>query len=349
MKRLGILIALLASTWLLATVRPQAQTTRRWRPVTDNNRWLMINTEDMMARPGGAAEAIAVCRRAKELGYNGVLVWDSNLWDRDLPEPYMANAQTLKAGLKDLDFTLFMVMCPQGAALIRWTGDDSICEPRPEHPARQEKNYRYMCLSHPGIHRVWEEQLRRAEGIYHPTGWQLQYNELMVAGTDERCRATGKTPGELLADHARKTLEICRRVSPGCVVSVWNDIFDPNHNARDHYFHAAGSFRGSWRGLDADVLVMDWNWSISSFRFWSNRGNRQIIPGFYDGQLGMSREKDLVRQARRISGVVGWMYTTWSNDFSKLKTYGDFCGFGDERASLLAPLPVCFPCEPGLA
>lgn len=293
-----------------------------------HNQWLMINTEAMMDRPGGASEALDVCRRAKRLGYNGVVLWDTNLWERDLEPPYMANAEALKAGLKELTFSVFLQMCPQGAVLARWNGDESVLEPRPARPFKEERNYRYMCLSHPGVHKIWEEQLRRAEQIYHPTGYLLQYNELMVAGTDERCRATGKTPGELLADHMRKTAELCRRVSPGCVVSIWDDMFDPYHNALNHYFHAAGSFHGSCEGVDKDIVVFDWNWSISSYRFWSARGNRQIIPGFYDRQLTWKSEVSLARQARDVPGVVGWMYTTWENDFSGLKDYGEIAGFG---------------------
>jgi hypothetical protein len=327
-------LALAAALLVPGIARPVgADAPRPWPPVRASNLWLMLNTEKMMEQPGGAAEAVSICRTARALGYNGVLLWDSHLWERELPAAYMANAELLKKGLRELDLTLIIKMCPHSAGIARWSGDETMLEPRPERPAREERNYRFMCLSHPGIIPLWEEQLRRAESIYQPTGWHLQYNELMVAGQCDHCRATGKTPGQLLASHMRRTTAMCRRVSPGCAIAVWDDMFDPFHNARDRYFHAAGTFRGSWEGVDRDVLILNWNWWPGSFRFWSNRGNRQIISGFYDGQMKLQDETDLIDRVRGLRNVVGWMYTSWINDFRQLQRFSTLSGFGDRPAA----------------
>src|SRR5205823_13068357 len=100
----------------------------------------------------------------------------------------------------------------------------------PAEPHPREHEYRYACLAHPGVFQVWEEQMRRAEAIYHPMWWLLQcYDEIRVAHTDQRCADSDLSPGELLREHVRKALAMCRRVTPGRVIAVWNDMFDPYH------------------------------------------------------------------------------------------------------------------------
>jgi hypothetical protein len=119
-----------------------------------------------------------------------------------------------------------------------------------------------------------------------------------------------------------------RRVRPDGIVAVWNDMFDPHHNAKKgNYYHVRGGFYGAWEGIDRDVLVLNWNDNLASVDFWERRGNRQIICGYYDGELGMQREGEFIRQARRRPGVVGYMYTTWEANFSALKPYLSLSGF----------------------
>src|SRR5262249_806884 len=151
------------------------------------------------------------------------------------PPGYLENAEMIKRGLRELGFTLMVQMCPQGSSNIRWSGDDSICEPRPINPHPDEKDYRYVCLADPRVFKIWGEQLVRAEEIYHPMGWLLQYDEIRVANTDARCKATRKTPGQLLGEHASKALATVRRVTPGRTIAMWTDMFDPHFNSNTNF------------------------------------------------------------------------------------------------------------------
>src|SRR5207253_8185077 len=160
---------------------------------------------------------------------------------------------------------------------------------------------------------------------------------------DERCRASGKTPAELLAEHARRTIAMCRRVTPGAIVAVWNDMFDPYHNAKaGPYYHVPPGFSGAWEGIDRDVLILNWNDKLESFRFWSERGNPQIFAGYYDGELGSSKEASLTRQAAQLPGVIGWMYTTWKGDFREMRPYLALSGFRKSKGSAEADVPALF-------
>ena len=49
-----------------------------------------------------------------------------------------------------------------------------------------------------------------------------------------------------------------RELNPGGEIYVWNDMFDPFHNAHDHYALINGDLSGSWEGLDKDVIIANW-------------------------------------------------------------------------------------------
>lgn len=39
---------------------------------------------------------------------------------------------------------------------------------------------------------------------------------------------------------------------------LWNYMFDPMHNAVDHYYTVNSSLAGSWKGLYKDVGIGHW-------------------------------------------------------------------------------------------
>src|SRR5262249_4259634 len=113
MRRLWILTcAVLACAWLTpgSARRAAAQATDQWPPRPRAKRGMMIGPEPMMDKIGGGDMMLSICRRGKRVGYNGLVLWDSSLWERDLPFAYMENARVLKQGLHDLNFTLVVEM-----------------------------------------------------------------------------------------------------------------------------------------------------------------------------------------------------------------------------------------------
>src|SRR5437016_2343801 len=55
----------------------------------ESYRWVMVGATEMMFVPGGAQQVVELCERASEAGYNGLLLWDTNLWDQELPQGYL--------------------------------------------------------------------------------------------------------------------------------------------------------------------------------------------------------------------------------------------------------------------
>ncbi|GIW87305.1 MAG: hypothetical protein KatS3mg108_1629 [Isosphaeraceae bacterium] len=191
------------------------------------------------------------------------------------------------------------------------------------HPILIHGNQVACCLSEPRVYELLEDQAQRVRDLFHPRRYFMSHDELRVANWCRACTARHLTPGQLLADNARRCVEILHRVDPGAEVLVWSDMFDPHHNAVARYYLVNGSLTGSWEGLPSRVVIVNWNGQnkTPSLRFFAERGHRQVIAGYYDcGDLSGFREWDTA--ARGIPGIRGFMYTTWRSDYQWLDEYG---------------------------
>ncbi|MFC1609485.1 hypothetical protein ACFL6C_00875 [Myxococcota bacterium] len=155
-------------------------------------------------------------------------------------------------------------------------------------------------------------------------GLFFQYDEMRHMNTCGGCQAKGQTPGELLAGHVAAATALARSIRPGVNIYLWSDMFDPNHNAVDSYYLVEGDIAGSWLGLTPDITMFNWHLGdlAASLAFFSSRGHRQIIAGYYDSGDGTCAADELAA-AEGIEGIVGMMYTTWSNDYSQLESYAE--------------------------
>jgi hypothetical protein len=153
----------------------------------------------------------------------------------------------------------------------------------------------------------------------------MSHDEFRTLGLDDACRHAGKTPGEMLADNAR----YCRGLLKPKATYVWNEMFDPHHNAvPGPYYLVNGPWTGAWEGLEKDVVIVNWNYGKrdESLNFFAYRGHRQVVAGYYDG--GQDTKK-WVASAGKVKGVVGYMYTTWRGDYSKIEAFAKECRGGE--------------------
>ena len=174
------------------------------------------------------------------------------------------------------------------------------------------------CISEPKTKQLLAEQSKRMKEVWGSDGYMMSYDEFRCFNWDASCEATKLTPGQMLADSVR---ECTKLVSPQQAYT-WNDMFDPFHNAVEGpYYLVNGPWTGSWEGLDKSVIIMNWNHGKRdrSLKFFADRGHRQILCGYYDNDL--SQWKQWLVSAANVKGVVGYMYTTWRNDYSKLEEF----------------------------
>jgi hypothetical protein len=186
------------------------------------------------------------------------------------------------------------------------------------------------CLSAPDVYQHRREQIYRVQELLKPRGFLLGIDEVRVANWCESCRSRAITPGQLLAENVRRSIAVVREVNPSADILVWSDMFDPFHNAHDHYYAVNGDAGGSWEGLDQEVIVATWNFKAigPSLKWFASRGHRQVIVGYFDHDT--SEIAEWIKAATSLKGISGAMYMTWRQDYSQLGTFADRMWHGAE-------------------
>jgi hypothetical protein len=175
------------------------------------------------------------------------------------------------------------------------------------------------CISDPHLMQLLADQAKRMKQTWGEAGagYMMSHDEIRCLGWDESCEKTGQTPGELLAENLRN----CTNLLRPSTAYVWSDMFDPNHNAvPGPYYLVNGPWTGSWQGLDKDVIVVNWNFGKrdASLKFFADHGNKQLIAGYYDND---GHTAQWLESAKKVSGIVGIMYTTWRGDYSNIEKF----------------------------
>lgn len=189
------------------------------------------------------------------------------------------------------------------------------------HPALIYDEQVCACIGEPKTMELLTDQARRVKALFDASAYMMSHDEFRVLGWDESCTQCHQTPGQMLADNVRR----CRELLQPQRAYVWNDMFDPYHNAvAGPYYLVNGPWTGSWEGLDKDVTIVNWNYGHrdESLKFFAEREHKQIIAGYYDGSQDTAK---WLESADKVKGVEGMMYTTWQNDFSHLEEFARSC------------------------
>jgi hypothetical protein len=182
------------------------------------------------------------------------------------------------------------------------------------------------CIAEPKTDELLADQAGRMKQAFGGAagGWMMSHDEFRTLGWCKACADSHRTPGQLLAANAKRCAALLRPAT----VYVWNDMFDPHHNAvPGPYYLVNGPWTGSWEGLDKDVVIMNWNHGErdKSLKFFADRGHRQVIATYYDDADLIQTKDWLKTTAQTPAGVVGYMYTTWRNDYSKVEEFAKLC------------------------
>ncbi len=187
-----------------------------------------------------------------------------------------------------------------------------------------------MCLTEPGVLKWLDSNARSIKKVLPATGGILVgYDEMRQMNSCASCRAKNMTAGQLLAWSVGQSIALYRSIAPGAPLYFWSDMFDPYHNAVKNYFFVEGDLADSWKGLPANVTILNWNLqklkdSLTWFSGLDSRqpvSHSQIIAGFYDNGDGASAAREELAHAAGIPGVVGLMYTTFSDNYSQLGSF----------------------------
>ncbi len=194
------------------------------------------------------------------------------------------------------------------------------------HPAIIYDGQVSACIAEPKLDELLADQARRMKAAWGASaaGWMMSHDEFRTLGWCNACVQSHQTPGQLLAGNVAR----CAKLLAPDRTYVWNDMFDPTHNAiPGPYYLVNGPWTDSWLGLPKDVVIMNWNHDkrAESLRFFTARGHKQIVATYYDDPaLGQSR--NWVETAGKDANVIGFMYTTWKNDYTQLESFAKLVG-----------------------
>jgi len=219
---------------------------------------------------------------------------------------------------------------------VKWPGDYDSWHQPPQVPAslpdgtRLRLSYYHtvtigdgqvmICLSEPQTMDLIADHIRRVVAAWGAPGYFLSHDEIRVMGWDRSCLERHLTPGQILADNARRCIALVRAAAPAARLWIWSDMFDPNHNAHDHYYFVNGDLNGSWLGLDPAVNIALWNSGTAgpSSAFFAGRGHRLLIAGYYDAPVAGIHDWLHATAGRPVDAI---MYTTWRGDYSQLEAF----------------------------
>ncbi len=191
------------------------------------------------------------------------------------------------------------------------------------HPIIVYEDRLTSCLSEPKIFAEWEAEVKQADELLHPAAFFMSHDELRVINWCAACQAKHMTPGELLGWNVKQAAAIIRKARPDAEIWVWNDMFDPMHNAVDHFYAVNGSLAGSWMGLDKDVGIVNWHGGLKgkNCRFFADLGLRQILSGYYDSDEDGAAISEWLANTKDVPGIVGAMYTTWEDKYGAMQRW----------------------------
>ncbi|MGX9713421.1 hypothetical protein ACWYXJ_04060 [Janthinobacterium lividum] len=189
-----------------------------------------------------------------------------------------------------------------------WTAPASACPP--EYMAWQRTGYEKIKELYPSSKKFF-----------------INYDEWRIMNWDPSCQYA--SAGAYLAGTMTAMQAMLKEVNPGVELYVWNDMFDPDMNAIDKYFMVNGSLTGAAEGIHPDTVIVNWTQKNtyaseqptiplqqSSLKFFHNRNLKQVIALYYDDLPLTDEWLDNLdaAEADGVTGVDGFMYTTWVND-----------------------------------
>ncbi len=196
------------------------------------------------------------------------------------------------------------------------------------HTTRIYDSQMVISTQDPKVFDLMDDQMRRMAKGWPTNTYFMKYDEIRIGGWEVQPDGQKLTPGQFLARHATKAVEIIRKYSPNAKIYVWSDMFDPYHNARPfsargYYYLCNGNWDGSWEGLPKDVIIMNWNGTENcskSMNWVAAQGYSQVMAGYYDGDIKENLDR-WMKSSAGVPNVLGMMYTTWRRNYNDMPTF----------------------------
>jgi hypothetical protein len=192
------------------------------------------------------------------------------------------------------------------------------------HPAVTVIGQVMVCMSEPKVMELIKWEFQQVHKYVQPDMYMISHDEIRVQGWDESCQQRKISCMEILADNVTQCIDALTKEDPGKPICMISDLFDPNHNAAKtgmfYLVRDENPWYGSWKAVPKDVIIYNWMHAadkrVASLKFFSERGNRQVLAGYYD--MPITHISEWMKDAQGIEGIIGIQYCTWSNNYSDL-------------------------------
>src|SRR5205814_4305831 len=122
-------------------------------------------------------------------------------------------------------------------------------------PATSHDGQVSACIAEPKTDELLADEAKRVKEAVGCKSFMMSHDEFRSMNTDDACVKRGLDAGALLAENARQ----CVKLLEGSTIYVWNDMFDPFHNAVKDYYLVRGDLQGSREGLPKEVVIVNWH------------------------------------------------------------------------------------------
>jgi len=119
-----------------------------------------------------------------------------------------------------------------------------------------------------------------------------------------------------------QSIGFLRRINPRSELYVWSDMWIRTKRQREVRHVQWPAYR-LLEGLTKDTVLLTWDGGEKALRFFSDLGMRQVIGGYYESMDNVKHWLDQVDavEAQGATGIDGFMYTTWSDNFGDLRKW----------------------------
>jgi len=179
------------------------------------------------------------------------------------------------------------------------------------HASLPDDDVGYVCCSlrHPRVLKLFRNQVAGINTIVNPNRWLINHDEIRGMGHDPLSESD--SPAAILMENLQKCTGIIQTINPNAGIAVFNDMYDPHHNAvrRDevnssgdrlsYYPMVNGEFYNSWNDMDKKLTILNWQmaglpptvtvlgeWKDSLTHFENCVQVPQVVNGFYDVTTG---------------------------------------------------------------
>ena len=280
----------------------------------------------LRAFPKGSwdTRAIAPCRLAPTQDWTEVVLFAQSIGDEAFSVRFFTSVKNAK-GAYDVKDAVIEEVAPANAGkdLALREGEETVvdvCVPVEVVHASTP-----MCFTHPGREDYYRRSAEAVKRVLNPKKWFLYCDEIRAGGLCPRCRASGKTVAQLIADDVKFQCAAIRAVCPDATIYSWSDMFDPNHNAREKYFAMASPLTGIWDLIPKDLVICCWKEGRaekSSVAFFEQLGFRTQVALYYDHDDLVSTRLGL-DAAQKCPNCCGVIFATWRYNYAKLPEFCD--------------------------